>query len=437
MSFFDLSKYRVSERVSKIALCGRCKLNKGCVTPNMDPTGTGQKGILFVAEAPGKQEDKRGEQLIGKAGKTLRRILKNVGIDLDIDCRKINGVNCRPPKNRTPTAPEIKYCRPNVWKEIEQFKPKVIILLGSVAVESVIGNFWKKDLGGITKWRGWTIPDQKLKAWICPTYHPSYLNYEKNPALEKIFTSDIENAVKMTGHLFPNFGDESKKIKIIKDTDEIIKELERILKNKPPLMTYDYETTGLKPHAKGHEIVCCSISIDSDSAVSFPMKSNKVKVTFRNLLAEPEIKKIAANMKFEESWGRFKLKQKCEGWIWDTMLAAHVLDNRRGITSLKFQTYIRYGLADYDSHISPFLEADDEKDGANSFNRIHKIDLDDLLLYCGMDSMMEHRLAMNQMMETGIIDPKEFVKTGYLPILKDTLYNEETNTQRPRKVKRK
>lgn len=434
MGFIDLTKYRTTERMSRIALCGKCRLNKGCVSPNMEPTGEGKKGILFVAEAPGKQEDKRGEQLIGRAGKTLKRILKKIGIDLDIDCRKINAINCRPPKNRNPTAIEIQCCRPNVWKEIIQFKPKVIILLGKFSVESVIGNFWKKDLGGITKWRGWTVPDQKLNAWICPTYHPSYLNYEKNPALEKIFTSDIENAIKMLNYPFPNFKDESKKIKIIKDTDKIIKELQTILKNKPSLMAYDYETTGLKPHAKGHEIVCCSISTSRDSATAFPMRSNKVKATFRNILANPAIKKIAANMKFEESWSRVKLKQKCKGWIWDTMIASHVLDNRRLITSLKFQAYIRYGMADYDSHISPFLESDDEKDGANSFNEIHKADLDDVLLYCGMDSMFERRLAQDQMMETGITNPEKFAETGYVSTLEDPVYEEP---KQKRKIKRK
>lgn len=400
----------------------------------MKPTGKGQKDILIIGEAGGKQEDNRGEQFIGKTGKTLRGILKEKGIDLDIDCRKMNALSCCPPKNRNPSASEIKYCRPNVWKEINEFKPRVIILLGKAAVESVIGYFWKKDLGGITKWRGWAIPDQKLKAWICPTYPPSYLNYEKNPVLKKIFASDVENAIKMVDYSFPDFGDENKKIKIIKNTEDIVKGLENILEKKPSLLTYDYETTGLKPHAKGHEIVCCSISTDPDSAISFPMKSNKVKAVFRNILANPDIKKIAANMKFEESWNRFKLKQKCKNWIWDTMLATHVLDNRQGITSLKFQTYIRYGLANYDSHISSFLEADDEKDGANSFNKIHKTDLNELLLYCGIDSMMEHRLAMDQIKEMGIADPKEFAKTGHISNFETLIYKEPKPIK---KVKRK
>lgn len=435
MGFIDLSKYQTKKRVSKIALCGKCKLNKGCVSPDMAPTGLGEKDILFVAEAPGKQEDKRGEQLIGQSGKTVRRVLRKKGIDLDVDCRKINAVNCRPPKNRNPTVKEIECCRPNVWNEITKRKPKVIVLLGYFSVESVIGNYWKKELGPIAKWRGWRIPDQNLKAWICPTYHPSYLNYEKSPALEKIFTEDIQNAIRMVDYRFPDYGDEQERVKIITDTDKILKELDHIQKSQPPLMTYDYETTGLKPHAKGHEIVCASISIAPDSALAFPMKSNKVKAKFRKILGDNVIKKIASNLKFEESWNRFKLKRKSHGWIWDTMIAAHVLDNRRGITSLKFQAYVRYGIANYDSHLSPYLEAGEEE-GANTFNDIHKADQDEVLIYCGLDSMFEHRLALDQMKEMGIIDPEWYARTGRGPSQTDTIH-EEPKPPRPRKVKRK
>ena len=90
----------------------------------MPPTGKGTKKILFIAEVPGKKEDERSIQLIGKTGQKLRRILKSLkpSIDLDTHCRKINAVNCRTIEkdgnNRTPTDDEINYCRPNVIKEI-------------------------------------------------------------------------------------------------------------------------------------------------------------------------------------------------------------------------------------------------------------------------------------------------------------------------------
>ncbi len=159
-----------------------------------------------------------------------------------------------------------------------------------------------------------------------------------------------------------------------------------------------------------------------------------MKGILRKILKDPQIKKIASNLKFEESWDRFKLMIKCIGWIFDTMLAAHVLDNRRGITSLKFQAYIRYGLADYDSHLTSFIESDEEE-GANTFNTIHKADLDDVLSYCGVDSMLEFRLAMDQMKEMGITDPEEYARTGRAPSQRDTVH-EDPKEPRPRKVKR-
>ena len=74
------------------------------------------------------------------------------------------------------------------------------------------------------------------------------------------------------------------------------------------------------------------------------------------------------------------------------MLAAHVLDNRPGITSLKFQAFVLLGQENYNSHIKPFLKA---KKGSK-FNRIHELDLNDLLLYGGLDSYLEYWVAMKQ-----------------------------------------
>jgi len=82
------------------------------------------------------------------------------------------------------------------------------------------------------------------------------------------------------------------------------------------------------------------------------------------------------------------------------MLMSHVLDNRRGITSVKFQAYVRYGISDYDSEIAPFLKA--EVDNGNAFNRIDEIPVDKLLEYNGMDSFIEYHVYQDQMKEYGI-----------------------------------
>jgi hypothetical protein len=82
------------------------------------------------------------------------------------------------------------------------------------------------------------------------------------------------------------------------------------------------------------------------------------------------------------------------------MITAHILDNRKGITSLKFQAYVNFGVSDYDSHISPFLKSDDEF-GANSFNSILKFIKQygekPVLTYCGLDSLYGFGLTLLQM----------------------------------------
>ncbi len=144
----------------------------------MPVSGNGDRKILIVAEAPGKEEDQQNTQLIGQSGQWLRVELADLGVDLDRDCWKTNAIICRPEGNRTPTDAEISHCRPNLLNAIEELKPQTIILLGDAAVRSLIGFLWKENPGPIGRWVGWRISDQKLNAWVCPTWHPAYLMRE-------------------------------------------------------------------------------------------------------------------------------------------------------------------------------------------------------------------------------------------------------------------
>jgi uracil-DNA glycosylase len=178
--------------------CASCGLSNGCLHPKMEPTGKGKKGILIVAEAPGEAEDRIGTQLIGKVGQRVRKTFKRLGFDLDEDCRKTNSVVCRPPDNRTPTELEINSCRHRVFEEIKQFQPKVIIAMGGPALVSLLGPRWKHDSDmSISRWRGLTIPDTELGAYLCPTYHPSYVERieAQTPAVDVIWTRDLKRAL--------------------------------------------------------------------------------------------------------------------------------------------------------------------------------------------------------------------------------------------------
>lgn len=413
--FFSLSEIqRQPPRHMSVPGCGACKLYKNCYSPKMAPTGEGRKGILFIAEAPGEEEDRRNEQLVGKVGQIHRKICKRLGIDLDKDCRKINAINCRPVKNETPSKDQIAYCRPNILKEIKTFKPKMIIPLGGSSIYSLLAHRWPNgDPGGIVRWRGWTIPDRELGCWVCPTYHPSFVaRNEGNKAVKLIYQKDLKTAFwLLKNREFPVFENEEKKVIRLKTKKEIKRYLRSLLLDPPILAAFDYEATGLKPDAEGHEIVSVAISTDGEYATAFPLIP-EIFHLFIKFLKHPKIFKIAANLKFEERWSKVILKTPVVNWFWDTMIAEHCLDNRRYITGLKFQVYVHYGLMDYDSHISHLLHG--TEDHANAFNRIHEIPLDDLLTYNGLDSLFEYKRAMDQMKLMGILDPHYHIKKNYL-----------------------
>ena len=116
-------------------------------------------------------------------------------------------------------------------------------------------------------------------------------------------------------------------------------------------------------------------------------------------LNDKSIGKIAHNMKFEDTWANVYWGTKVNGWQWDTMLATHLLDNRKYICSLKFQVYVNFGVVDYDSEISGYLESGSKN--ANSVNKVSELITTEegyrkLMSYCGMDVIFTYRLAMAQ-----------------------------------------
>ncbi len=401
-SFFSSESIKsISRPDGKIASCTSCGLYKYVLSPRMAPFGNFKKGILNIGEAPGETEDKKGKQWQGKVGQRLRKAYKKLGIDLFEDCLNFNAVNCRPTdnkgNNRSPTNSELLCCRQRVLKVIEEYRPKVIVLFGQAALESVIGWRWTKQLGNISKWRGFTIPDQHYKAWICPTFHPSYIERQQDsPEVETIWMQDLEKAIEKVEKLIvPTVSDEKKSIHFIN-----IEDLEKIVFG--PYIAIDYETTGLKPYLTGHKIVCASVAENEDSVSVFMVPEDSSRWSaLKKLLASNKVGKIAHNMKFEEMWSREYLKQSVTNWVWDSMLAAHVIDNRPDITGLKFQTYIHFGEVGYDDAVSKYLQSDDVKN-SNAFNRIGKLVETEsgrnlLMKYCALDSLFTFKLAKLQM----------------------------------------
>ena len=207
-----------------------------------------------------------------------------------------------------------------------------------------------------------------------------------------VWNLDLSNAINTLKTPFPRWP----KIDI-----KIIEDLSVLSTIKEGLVAFDYETTGVKPQGKGHRIVCASIAVSSSLVYVFMMpKSKKEREPFLELLKNPNVGKMAHNMKFEDHWTEVKLKTSIFNWTWDSMLAAHILDNRTGVTGLKYQAFVRFGVRDYDSEITPYLQAE----GSNDINKIGELidkpgGQEKLLEYCALDSIYQYRLAMLQMKE--------------------------------------
>jgi len=358
----------------------------------MPVSGEGRRRILVVAEAPGKDEDDQGIQLVGKSGTLLKDKLRQLGVDMRRDCWLTNAVICRPPNNETPDNNKIDYCRPNLIKTLNELKPEIIIPIGKSAVRSLIGHVWKdSDLGEMSRWAGWNIPCQKPNAWICPTYHPAYLLRMNDPLLDKLFSEHLEAAIEHEGRPWKEIPDYKAQVECVQDVNKAARIIREFIQ-RGGVSAFDYETTSIKPEHEQADILAASICWRGKRTIAFPMYG-EARQAMREFL-ESDVPKIGANMKFEDRWSRRVLGVHVRKWYWDTVLGAHTEDQREGTTSVKFQAFVRLGVMSYDDHIKPLLKA---KKGTKVNQARREIDLSDLLLYNGLDSLLEYLIAMEQM----------------------------------------
>jgi len=348
MPFFDESEFK---RAPSVPRCNVCGVYRGCRTPKMPVTGEGKRKVLIVAEAPGREEDKRGTQLIGESGRLLREVLREIDVDLDRDCWKTNSVVCWPGEgNPKPTKKRIH---------------------------------------------------REFNSWVCPTFHPAYLlRSGGDQALRLWFKRHLEVAFRQKGRPWEVVPDYRKQVRIEYDPRGAAALLESFPDNPDDPIAFDYETTMLKPDSSEAKIVSCAVawwsSNDEDvRAVSFLWRGEAVEAMGE--LLRSDVPKIAANLKFEERWTRKEFGHRVDNWVWDTMQAAHVLDNRPGITGLKFQAYVNFGQPVYDVKTAPYFKSE-----SNKPNRIYEIDPKELLLYGGLDALLEFKLAKVQMRKLGM-----------------------------------
>ncbi len=114
--------------------CALCQSRRRIVVDRGNP----EAGVVMIGEAPGENEDLQGKAFVGRAGQLLDEMMKDLGFDTNRESLIINVVKCRPPENRSPLKPEIDACRPFLKKQLGLVHPKIILLLGAVALKHII-----------------------------------------------------------------------------------------------------------------------------------------------------------------------------------------------------------------------------------------------------------------------------------------------------------
>jgi len=162
--------------------CTRCKLHTlgrqqvvfGVGNPNAD--------LMFVGEAPGADEDIKGEPFVGRAGQLLTKIIEAIGL-ARTDVYIANVIKCRPPQNRNPEQDEVDTCEPFLFRQIDVIQPKVIVALGTFAARALL-----RTLDPISRLRGRVFEYRGAK--LIPTFHPAYLL--RNPSSKREVWEDMK-----------------------------------------------------------------------------------------------------------------------------------------------------------------------------------------------------------------------------------------------------
>ena len=170
----------LDEIIKKCKKCNLHKTRRNTVFGEGDP----DSNIMIIGEAPGKEEDEAGRPFVGRAGKLLNEFLKSINLNRD-SVFIVNTIKCRPPENRDPEASEISACSDYLDQQINIIKPKVLVLLGKIAANRLLG----KDMP-MSELRLKKFFIDKYDIPIIVFYHPAYIL--RSPSQKKKVWDDLQ-----------------------------------------------------------------------------------------------------------------------------------------------------------------------------------------------------------------------------------------------------
>ncbi|MEO7027579.1 MAG: uracil-DNA glycosylase [Caulobacteraceae bacterium] len=190
----------LAELAGAIAAFDGCALKRTGALRSVFSRGAGDAPLMVIGEAPGAEEDARGEPFVGRAGRLLDRMLASAGV---ADKSFItNTVFWRPPGNRTPTLAEQRLCAPFLERAILLVRPKLLLVVGAAAARAVLGAN-EGILAARGRWFEWASHDGAIRIPALPTLHPAFLL--RQPEAKKKVWADLlrlaERLDQITGRL--------------------------------------------------------------------------------------------------------------------------------------------------------------------------------------------------------------------------------------------
>lgn len=378
--------------------CLQCGLyRKGCKSINMDPKGSLNPTYYVVGESPSKSEDERGELFTGRGADILKSNLRSLGIDLK-DVRFYNAINCLP-DDYTKADLYVQACGHRVRNDINKYKPKSILVLGTDAVRAVFPGSYEQ-VYSMQRNRGMVVPfkmdDGTIIPAVCTIGQNLMIDSKwKDQSLEQAWFDDLGRILdyknyKVDSRLVPN-------IILCKTFDKVKECFKRLLSEN--IVAFDFETTSLKPHEHPEyqsELYSVSFSFDDGSSYAIPLFNywpTNIGLTILQSLGKwfieacPDQIKIGHNTKFDLLWGLLKaskiykpeatIENLCPvGKYEDTSFLSWILDGRQGMSKLKVSAWRYFGVKDWSLDVTD----------------VRRYPLDDILTYNAHDSFYTLRL---------------------------------------------
>lgn len=373
--------------------CEKCKLydRKNVETPVFPPViGEKYNGLVVLAQSPSKDDDLKQKPMVNKRAQVVRSIAYKSGVNLAKKGAFVYALSCTVGKGKG-TDVQYKCCRDILQKNLIELKPKMILCCGEMAFKSL---FNLKNKVSATKIRGRVVPNYEFNCMVFTLMNPNdiYKGFQ-----EYAMRKDMERAIRLWKTKYNTRkgvkkdldfkrildGITIKEIKTPKQLDSALKQISNWKE-----AAFDYETTNVKPYDKYFEITHIQFGKEKLAYVineslwqTYPVW-RKIKRFVKWFLENESIHKIIQNDKFEDLCSRyvFGIKRIINSDC--PMLATHVVDERRGCTSLDFQNLTRFGIPPYSDTVKTYLQ---KKEKDDKVNRIREAPYDDMITYGGLD----------------------------------------------------